>query len=237
MVTLNDLDPLELFAGIFALVFVSISIFIGLLFLKKYFNTKRLEQLSLGLTWVLLSSAWWGAAFSFLSIAIFGYAFQEFEYLFLNNAFFVLSIIFWIYSFVHIFYQDKEKIVLIITTIIFGTLDAILICLLIINPLLVGRLDGYFATESGLYLTVLSFLVPAISFIFGVFFSAMSIKHDEPSIRKRGILLLIAFSSLLIGSIGIELFSDNVFGLTIMRIIFLSSAIEYYVAFFIGHEK
>ncbi|MBN1801558.1 MAG: hypothetical protein JW891_08645 [Candidatus Lokiarchaeota archaeon] len=235
MVTFNDLNPQEIFTGIFAVIFVSISVFIGLLFLKKYFNSKRIEQLSLGLTWVLLSSGWWGSAFSFLSIIISGYAFRTFEFLFLNNAFFILAIIFWIYSFVHIFYQDKEKNILIITTIIFSTLDAIFICLLIIDPTSVGQVNGYFYQDSGIYLSILNYLIPLVSFILGVFFSVMSIKHDEPSIRKRGIILLIAFSSLLIGALGSELFENELILLTIMRIILLSSAIEYYVAFFISH--
>ncbi|MFX1397343.1 MAG: hypothetical protein ACFFAS_09910 [Promethearchaeota archaeon] len=235
MTTFDELEPLEIFSGVFALIFVLTSLFIGLLFLKKYFKTKRKEQLSLGLTWVLLSSGWWGSAFTFLSIMTFEYAFKEFEYLFLNNVFFVLSILFWIYSFVHIFYQKKEKVVIVLTSIIIGATEVVLISLLLIDPFLVGRLNGYFITDSGIFLLILNILIPVVAFILGVFFSVMSIKHEDPKIRKRGIILLIAFSSLLIGGIGIVILSDDIVLLSVSRVLLLSSAIEYYVAFFIGH--
>ncbi|MFX1237573.1 MAG: hypothetical protein ACFE8P_07615, partial [Promethearchaeota archaeon] len=175
MTTFDELEPLEIFSGVFALIFVLTSLFIGLLFLKKYFKTKRKEQLSLGLTWVLLSSGWWGSAFTFLSIMTFEYAFKEFEYLFLNNVFFVLSILFWIYSFVHIFYQKKEKVVIVLTSIIIGATEVVLISLLLIDPFLVGRLNGYFITDSGIFLLILNILIPVVAFILGVFFSVMSI--------------------------------------------------------------
>lgn len=53
--------------GVFSLIFVSISILIGLTIFSKYFEYKRRIYLLLGLTWIGMSAPWTPSSISLLT--------------------------------------------------------------------------------------------------------------------------------------------------------------------------
>ena len=64
-------------------------------------------------------------------------------------------------------------------------------------------------------------------------FSIKSIKVDDPEVKLKGKFLLIGFLSFSAASIMDALIADQLIILLIARLILISSAIEYYLGFFL----
>ncbi len=239
MTTIFDLTPIDIYNGTFQLFFVIYSFFIGGVIIKKYFKMlkegkKRIELISLGLQWILISSAWWGSAFSFLSILIFQYAFQETEFVLMQNLFMNFGCVAWVHAFTHVFFKSVNRkriaLVLVSTIIIIG--EIIMIVLFFVDRPLIGTQGGYFKTNLGIYLILYSAVSLFISMIVGFAFTYLSIRSDDKQIQKRGYFLLVSFLCFLISNVGIMFFNDDIIILSIMRIILVSGGLAYYVAFF-----
>ncbi|MFX1511800.1 MAG: hypothetical protein ACFFCQ_04375 [Promethearchaeota archaeon] len=67
---IEDLSTFEILHGTFSLIFVVISVIIGIRILAKYNQNKQSVFITVGLFQIFLSSAWWGPAFSILSYLI-----------------------------------------------------------------------------------------------------------------------------------------------------------------------
>ncbi|MFX1592548.1 MAG: hypothetical protein ACFFCL_07640, partial [Promethearchaeota archaeon] len=61
--SLNLLDTVN---GVFSLIFVVISIMVGLIILSRYYRYKERVYLYVGTTWMFISSSWWSSSISFL---------------------------------------------------------------------------------------------------------------------------------------------------------------------------
>jgi hypothetical protein len=219
--------------GIFTLIFIMISVILGIRILLKYKSLKRKELITIGLAWIFLTSAWWGGSASFLSVVLFDESLNAFLFLFLSNVFIPIALLCWIYSLAHIFYTEKEKVVLIISAIIFSAYDLLIVVMLMIDPKLVGEIVG--DINSLPTIIPLIFLIGAIitALLTGLLFSIKSIRVDNPEIKLKGKILLIGFISFSFGAILDALVSDITFILIIIRLILISSAIEYYLGFFL----
>ena len=60
------LNPLDILNGVFSLIFVVISLFIGLVILTRYFKYKERIYFLVGATWIFISEPWWPSCVSFL---------------------------------------------------------------------------------------------------------------------------------------------------------------------------
>jgi len=58
------LEPLDIVNGTFGLLFVVISIILGVIIVLKYFKTKDKNFLLVGFTWIFLISGWYGTSVS-----------------------------------------------------------------------------------------------------------------------------------------------------------------------------
>jgi len=107
--TLEDLSQLVILRAVFTLAFVLVSMIVGIRILSKYFAYKKKELITVGLTWIFISSAWWPLAFTFLGILLFNYALEPTVYLYLMTAFIPLALISWVYSFANLVYPSKKE--------------------------------------------------------------------------------------------------------------------------------
>jgi uncharacterized membrane protein HdeD (DUF308 family) len=84
----------------------------------------------------------------------------------------------------------------------------------------------------------LAFQVFAIllALITGIIFSRHSLQSNEQKIRLKGKFLRIAFISFTVGAIVDSLFATESITLIIARLILASSAIEYYLGFFLPEK-
>ncbi|MFX1445527.1 MAG: hypothetical protein ACFFHV_19085 [Promethearchaeota archaeon] len=232
----NDLSQTEILEGTFSLIFVILSLIIGTLFIVRYISNRQIEFVTIGLTWVFLSSGWWGSAFSFLTILLFNTPLTLFQYLFISNVFLPLVLIVWIYSFCHTIYPHLEKLGLIITLLIVIPFEIVLIILLFTNPQSIGRFEGIFNVVSSPFLQVFEILLILTTLITGLIFSIKSMKVDDSSIKWRGRLLLIAFVLLTIAGLLDSLIIGGPLFLVLTRFVLISSAIIYYLAFFFRRQ-
>ena len=81
-----ELTTFELINGIFSIIFVSISIFVGLRIASKYFKYKQRTLLLVGITWIGLVSIWFSHSLSTLLILTTGNGISDELYMFLGNA-------------------------------------------------------------------------------------------------------------------------------------------------------
>ena len=229
----EQLSEIDRVNGIFTLIFIILSIIIGIRILLKYKSLKRKELITIGLAWIFLTSAWWGGSASFLSFVIFSERLNPFLFLLLSNVFIPIALICWIYSLAHIFYAEKEKVITILIVIIYTAYDFLILVMLLIDPALVGNIVG---DINSMPTTIpLIFLISAIvtALITGLLFSIKSIRVDNPEIKLKGKILLIGFISFSFASILDAIVSDIAFILIVIRLILISSAIEYYLGFFL----
>ena len=93
----EDLTQTDVLYGSLSLILVIVSTIVGLRIISKYFTYKEKTLLTVGLTWVFVTSAWWVSAFQFVIIALFNYKFTPYLYLLIENVFTPFAVIFWIF--------------------------------------------------------------------------------------------------------------------------------------------
>ena len=228
-----QLTNYEIIYGIFSVIFVVIAILIGVKILLKYFSLKKKELISVGLALIFLSSAWWGSAFSFLSFILFGYEFSEFEFFILGDAFIVVALLSWMYSFLVLVYPNMVKKVMPIYLIISGVYEIILLYFLFTDPSQIATIEGRFNSDHNLFaLIFLAFSILSV-LLSGILFARESMKASDPKIRLKGKFILIGIVSFCIGAIFDAGIPMNSLTLVLIRLLLISSSVEYYFGFLI----
>ena len=228
---LEDLTQLEILQSIFAIIFVSISLVLGFRILLKYFSLKNKELITIGLTWIFMSSAWWGSSISFILIVLFGFGLNQFTYLFIGTIFLPISLICWIFSFCHIAYPHFKKKIVSTYIVICVIYEIFLIYFLLIDPEIVGTMEGSVNARHNLYAVLFDILFLVTSLTIALILARILIKSEESPIRLKGWLLAIGITSLTFGAILDAALTMNAITLVIVRILLISSAIEYYMSF------
>jgi len=140
-------------------------------------------------------------------------------------------VLFWLTAFTELLYKGKQKIILIIFGIIGIIFNVIILFFLFTESSFIGREVGNVDEDYSLFVNIYIIGIMIITIITGTLFAQASIKLDSPEMKLRGILLLIAFYSFVVGAI-FDMFSPlSVIILIIARLILISSAIEFYCGF------
>lgn len=183
-----------------------------------------------------MSSPWWGNAFSFLSILIFRYPFQPFEYLLIQNAFVPVALMTWVYALGELtFPKQKYKLIAIYFSICIAYLIYLIISLLI-NPDIIGvQKGGIFDYDRKLLPLLFSFFAIINTVILGLLFAYKAIQSKDPKIKWKGRFLFIAILSFVLLAILDVVFVGEIYLLirVIIRLLLITSGIEYYIAFFL----
>lgn len=220
------------------MIFIIISFIIGLKIIYKYQENKRKTFITVGLAWIFYSASWWNDMIKFIISDIGGIMYTEQD----NYLVYLLTVplssiamIFWIYSFCEMTYPNWKKRILLIYLPIAILSFIRLFFLYNENSFLITIL--FIISDVILGIFIITFIIT------GYLFFEQTRKSDLLNIRWKGRFLLIAFISFTVGS-SLEMIFDiffyefsgeTIFLLyyTITRIILISSAIEYYLGFFI----
>ncbi|TXT66652.1 MAG: conserved membrane protein of unknown function [Promethearchaeota archaeon] len=230
MMLQNGIQGYEILYGILSVIFVFIAIIIGLRILTKYFELKMKELITVGLALIFLSSAWWGSAFSFLAYLLFNYEFTQIEFLFFGDAFIFIALLCWMYSFLKLAYPNWFKKVFPPYIIICGLYEVFFIYFLFSDPDQIATIGNFNSEHQWYGLSFLMFSIGTI-LITGILFARESMKSDIPKIQLKGKFILAGMFSLAIGGIFDAGGFTNPIILIIIRILLISSAIEYYLGF------
>ncbi|TXT61115.1 MAG: conserved membrane protein of unknown function [Promethearchaeota archaeon] len=232
---LQDLTPDDILYGSLSLILVVISIIVGLRILSKYFRYEQKTLITVGLSWIFITSAWWVSAFSFVLLALFDFRFNPFWYLFFENAFSPVALILWIYSFSTLIYPNRKKILFGAYLVICISFEIALIIMLNVDTELIGTgiEEGIFSSQLTPFAVGFQIFGLLTMIITGIIFSLNSLKSPDMKIKWKGRFLLMAFLSFAIGSVIEALFLLDPLSLILIRILLISSNIEFYFGFFL----
>ncbi|TXT53251.1 MAG: conserved membrane protein of unknown function [Promethearchaeota archaeon] len=231
---------LEILQKTLNIIFIIISLLIGSLIILKYFQYKKSPIfITVGLAWVFMSSSWWSIAINFILIGFFNTALPSFWYLFIERGLIMFGLFFWLYSFAKLVYYQYQKYLIYSSFIICAFIESIIIIILLISPSLIGAPipeKPYEYTHTIFDILLLLGILIAVV-VTGILFSLQSIKSDDITLQWKGRFLFLSFISFVVGSIlnGLLhiLIPFNAFTTILIRGILISSAIEYYLGFFL----
>lgn len=233
---LETLELIELLQVSFSFVFVLISIIISIRIFIKYYQYKSTDFIFVGLVWLFLSTPWWGNAISFFMWMFFEEEIHIFLDLFLGNVFLPIALISWIYIFTKFVYDDLKKKILTIYGLICILYEIFLILFFIIDYRIIGNATARFNTEHNLYPFIFQVFAILTSLITGTIFARESMKSSNPRNQWKGRFLLLAFVSFTIAAVFDAAIPMDALTLVIIRSILISSAISYYLGFFIPNK-
>ena len=228
---LQILTQENIITAIFTLLFVLISLIVGLRILLKYFSFHTKELIMVGLAWICLSSPWWSAPFSFLTYITFGVLWEVHIFFLIGNIFIPIALICWIYSFTEMMYPNLKKNLLIIYSSICSVFVIFFLFFLAYDVNVIGTFSGTFDAKYISFTRIFQAFAIVSALITGILFALKSFKSDDPKIRWKGRFLLIAFISFSTSAILDSGFELGVTGVLIIRVLLISSAIEYYLGF------
>ena len=151
--------------------------------------------------------------------------------LFIGVFFIAFTVLFWLTAFTDLLYKEKQKIILIIFGIIGIIFEVIILLFLFTDPSFIGKEVGHVDEDYSLFVNVYVIGIMIITIITGTLFARASLKLGTPEMKLRGISLLIAFNSFVVGVV-FDMFSPlSVIILIFARLILISSALEFYCGF------
>ncbi|MFX1256400.1 MAG: hypothetical protein ACFFAN_00930 [Promethearchaeota archaeon] len=233
----QDLNQFELLQGSFGLISVVIATLVGLRIISKAISLKRNELITVGLTWIFVSSAWWGTSFQFITFGFFNIRLNDFMYLFFANVFIPFGVICWVFSFCQILNPNLKKnffLIMLVINIVWEIF--LLVSLFTGNLYLIGTINGIFDSSfSPIHLAFIIFSI-FMFLITGAIFSLKSMKVEDPEIQWKGRFLLIAWISFTISALldSSPLLTEVT--LIIVRLVLISSSIEFYLGFFLPEK-
>jgi len=226
-----ELTPLETLQGILTLIFVVVSLILGLSIMSKYTKQKNKLFLLVGTTWICLVSPYWPDAISIITILLFNFQLEESLYFFLAMAFIPLVHITWIWALTNLIFKKKGKYLLIFFSVETLIYELLFLYLLFTDVSLIGTRVAPFDVDWS-YFVILYLMFSIIAFtITGLLFAQESLRAKDKEVKLKGYFLLIAFISFAVGTFFEAIAVMNPAILVIIRIIVLSAAFEFYIGF------
>lgn len=231
------MEPLDFVNGMFSMIFVFLSLFIGILILLKYIKYKERIFLIVSFVWILIGSPWWPSSLSFLIALNNNVGLPLESYFTLGNVFVPVAVALWLVAFTEFLYTEKRKLILLIFVIYGSIFEIIFFILLLIDPNLIGNLNPPVdvSFKSFIMVYLLSFLL--IFVISGLLFARLSLKSEDPEVRFKGKMLVGAYIAFLIGSVLDSVLDSSVpisgFIIIFTRLILILSAFFWYAGFFL----
>lgn len=226
-----DFEQIDYVNGTFSLIFVSISIIVGISLILKYFKNKEKIFIFVGLTWIFIAEPWFPSSFAFICYLLTNTLPPERVYLLLGTVLTPLGLIVWVYAYTEFMYSKKQKLYLIILVIIGVIYEVILFYFWIVDPsaigVVIGPVDINYNIIFNIYLVCLLIFLE----VTGISFAISTMKSPEPETKLKGKFLLLAWLLFLGGSILDLISSNSIIILTIARIVLIFSALAFYSSF------
>ena len=226
-----ELSLLEFLLGLFGLIFVLITVTVGIIIISKYFKYKKWEFLFIGIGWIALPSGYYPDGINFIMILFYDKTLSLLIYLFIATVFLTPALFLWLLVITDLINLNHRKLVLTIFFIICAVFEITLLSLLFIDPSLVGTLINPFTVEFSLFTQVLILFALFVFMIFGFLFIKELFISKTPELKLKGKFLLVAFLSLLIGVFLEVVLPISPLTVVIIRLILISSSIEFYFGY------
>jgi len=226
-----ELENIEILNGILMIILCSISIYVGIKIISKYFKRKEKMYFYAGMFWILLVSPWYPGVLAFLKVLFIGEGLTPEVYFSINGILIPIAITVWIVTFTEILYKEKQLLFVIIMILHLIVFYIIFFYLLFTNIEMIGVTKGAVDVQYGLIMVIYFILILIILLVTGIIFAVKSIKTGDSETMLRGKLLFIAFILYVIGTVLDAAIAQNITTLLIMRLFEISSAFGFYLAF------
>ncbi len=231
------LNGLDYFNGISSLIYVAVTIFVGVIILLKYFKLGQRAFLFVGLTWIGMSEPWIPSGMSFLWNLVFQEGLPFEAYVIIGNVLVPISVFCWMVAFTDLIYKKQQKLILAVYAIIGIVFEIVFFILLAIKPDWIGvfeeahnqlvRIDIKYQSFILLYLvfTLMTLLVS------GTIFARNSLQSKVPEVNLKGKFLIIAWWGWVIGGLLDSAIPLNPITLPITRILLVVSSLLFYTGY------
>ena len=227
------LSPLDILNGWLAIIFVIISVTIGLIITSKYFKYKQRDFLFIGLSWTLLCSQWLSVSISFILVLLGENPLPDPIYMSIGNLLWPFGILFWVIAISDMSFQNQKKIIVGIYAVITAVFISYFLFLLFTDYTQIGtKLSLFDVTYVGfvrIYLVFGMFSVLITGFIFCVRVH----KSEDPVVRMKAILIIIGLIFYLIGGFTDAALELTAFTLILVRSLLIASSIIFYFGYVI----
>ena len=226
-----SLSLLDTVNGVFSLIFVMISLLIGVIILSRFFKFKERIYFFVGATWIFISEPWWPSSVSFLAVLINRVGISSGVYFLIGNIFIPVAIVLWLLAFTEFLYSEKRTLILSIFAIIGAIFQILFFSFLFLNQSLIGELNGPVDVNYKSFIMVFLIIFLLIVVITGFLFANLSLKSEDPEVKLKGKLLIIAYITFSVGALldAFVFFSEAI--IIIIRLILIVSAICWYGGF------
>jgi len=227
------LEPLDYINGIMGLIFVSITIIVGISILFKYFKSNNVNLLYVGIAWIFFCSGWYGTSISFIaSFFNGGFGLPLEAILLINFIPLPFGLISWMIAYTDFMFKDKRKLFMSILCIYIAVFYIIFFGSLLTDVSQIATKVSAVDTHSDNIIISLILIIALILILLtGVSFSLKTIKIGNPEMKVKGKFLLVAFFSFVIGAILDAIMPTSALSLILLRILLISSALEFYIGF------
>ena len=224
------LESIEIINGFLGIIYVIVSLVIGIRLMTKYFQNKNTIFIYVGLTWIGLSTLWLAASISFILALTTGDWLPPIPYFLIGVSLIPFFLFMWMIAFSSLVFEYYKNIFLGVFAIFCMIIEVIFFYLLFTDHSMIGIQNTPIDTDWGIFMTIYLILVIIIALITGGLFSYKSIISENPEIRLRGKVILISFIIWALGSI-----IDTIFEFPLMRtlaiILLIVASFLWYFAF------
>ncbi len=237
-----ELELVDILQGSFSLIFVIISLIIGITILSKYFTHKSRLFVLVGISWIGISFPWIPDSISFIMIIFFQRSLPVGLYFIIGNVFIPIALLAWIIAYTDMINKEKQKMAVILTGLFSIIFEITFFTLFFVDLDLIGVINPIrpFTVDFDIFITIYLVIIILFMLITGVIFAKKSVKSEVREIRLKGKLLRAAFitftvAAFLDASLGM-IFEDPTAPLlsimvVIVRIMLIFSALEFYGGF------
>lgn len=222
-----SLGTIEIADGLFSLIFVIVSILIGIIIASKYFKHKKIELLMVGLAWIGVSSPYWPSSISIVLILTTNTKISFELYLFLMIFFVPIFFTFWVLAFSKLVLRKGKLLFITIYVVEAVLFEIFFLIVLFTNPQTLGEVVNPVNMKIKSFAAIWMLIHVFFFLITGLLFARESLRSQKPETRLKGKFLIIAFIS---WTIGTSLDALNPIGF-INRIILIISAFSFYFGF------
>ena len=231
-----ELTTAEFLTGLFSLIFIIVSIIIGLKIAQKYSESKKREYLLVGITWIGIVFPYFPSAITFL-LVLFTNILLSIEVRFmLGFGFLPTFLVIWLIAFTDLMYKEKQKQIMIIAIILCAILQITFTVFILIDTSLIGKQVGLFHGTFTLFTRIYLLSILLIFFLTGIIFALKSIKLGDVEVKLRGKFLFFAFIFYTIGVFLETILPVTALTAVIVRLIVIISAFQFYLGFILPEK-
>lgn len=236
------LELVDILQGAFSLIFVIISLIIGITILSKYFEHKNRLFILVGISWIGVANPWMPDSISFLMNLIVQESLAVEWYFVIGNCFIPIALLTWFIAYTDMIKRSAQKKVIIITVLLSIVFEIVFFILFFTDITLIGEISisRPFTVDFGIFITVYLLIVIMAMLVTGIIFAQKSVRSEDREIRLKGKLLRAAFITFTIAAI-LDSLLGTIFEdpanlllaimVVLVRILLIISALEFYGGF------